>query len=162
MLLNDEVQLLRKLPYFSKVDPCKLKLLAFASDRVCYEAGQVMFHQGDNSDAAYVLLRGKADLLINTAAGEVKVGEAHSHSMIGEMCLLSDAPRAATVRVTERAEALRISRDCFLKVVSSNPQIGFQISRSLAETIRDKAPASQRQPDKAFEVPPIKLHERAY
>jgi hypothetical protein len=43
MLLNDEVQLLRKLPYFSKVDPCKLKLLAFASDRVCYDAGQVIF-----------------------------------------------------------------------------------------------------------------------
>jgi CRP-like cAMP-binding protein len=162
MLLNDEVQLLRKLPYFSKVDPCKLKLLAFASERVCYDAGQVMFHQGDSSDAAYVLLRGKADILVKTAAGEVKIGEAHAHSMIGEMCLLSDAPRAATVRVTESAEALRISKDCFLKVVSVDPHMSFQISRSLAETIRDKAPAHQRQPDRASEKMPIKLHERAH
>jgi CRP-like cAMP-binding protein len=162
MLLNDEVQLLRKLPYFSKVDPCKLKLLAFASERVCYDAGQVMFHQGDSSDAAYVLLRGKADILVKAAAGEVKIGEAHAHSMIGEMCLLSEAPRAATVRVTESAEALRISKDCFLKVVSVDPHMSFQISRSLAETIRDKAPAPQRQPDRASEKMPIKLHERAH
>ncbi|MBP2551535.1 CRP-like cAMP-binding protein [Neorhizobium galegae] len=141
MLLNDEVKLLQKLPYFSKVDACKLKLLAFASDRVCYDAGQVMFRQGDSSDAAYVLLRGKADLVVDTVAGEKKVGEAHAHSMVGEMCLLSEAPRGATARVTEPLEALRISRDCFLKVVSHNPQVSFQISRSMAETIRDAARA---------------------
>ena len=136
MLLNDEVQLLRKVPYFSRVDPCKLKLMAFASERVCYNPGEDIFRQGDISDAAFVILRGSADLLVNSGGNEIKAGEAGCNSIIGEMCLLCDAPRAMTVRAVTEVEALRIAKDCFFKVISDNPRISFEISRALAETLR--------------------------
>jgi CRP-like cAMP-binding protein len=139
MLLKDEVQLLRNVPCFSRVDPCKLKLLAFASDRICYQPGDILFHDGDVSDAAYVILRGSAGLFVPSPCGEIKIGDASAGSIIGEMCLLCDAPRAATVRAITTIEALRIGKDCLLKVIADNPRMSFDISRSLAETLRDTA-----------------------
>ena len=46
MSLNEEVELLRRIPLFAKIDPAKLKLLAFASERLTFEAEQELFRQG--------------------------------------------------------------------------------------------------------------------
>ncbi len=50
--LSDEVDLLRRIPLFAQIDPSKLKLLAFTSERVAFEEGQTLFKQGDEGDAA--------------------------------------------------------------------------------------------------------------
>jgi len=136
MLLNDEVQLLRKVPYFCRVDPCKLKLLAFTSDRVCYEPGQELFAQGENADAAYVILSGIAELITHSSGEDVKVGEASCNSIIGEMCLISSCSQAVTARAKTEVEALRIAKDTFFKVIADNPRINMEISRTLAENLR--------------------------
>ena len=75
MLLKDEVGMLRQVPLFSGVAPAKLKLLAFTSDRVTYAPGQTLFKQGDDGDAAYVVLSGSADVLVDSASGQIKVAE---------------------------------------------------------------------------------------
>jgi CRP-like cAMP-binding protein len=136
MLLNDEVQLLRKVPYFCRVDPCKLKLLAFTSDRVCYDPGEELFTQGDDAEAAYVILRGEAELFTHTAGEEIKIGEAGCNSIIGEMCLISSSLQAVTARAKTEVEALRIAKDTFFKVIADNPRINMEISRTLAENLR--------------------------
>ena len=69
MLLKDEVGMLRRVPLFSGIEPTKLKLLAFTSDRVSYSAGQILFRQGDEGDAAYVILSGSADILVESDSG---------------------------------------------------------------------------------------------
>lgn len=136
MLLRDEVQLLRSVPYFKHVDPCKLKLLAFASQRVTYNVGDELFHQGDGGDAAYVILCGQVDLLSEFPGGETKLGEAKCQSIIGEMSLLCDGPRTVTARATTPVDALRIGKECLSKVMSDSPRMGLEISRALAERLR--------------------------
>jgi CRP-like cAMP-binding protein len=136
MLLNDEVQLLRKVPYFCRVDPCKLKLLAFTSDRVLYEPGQELFSQGECSEAAYVILHGMVDLLTQSSGEDLKIGEAGCNSIIGEMCLISNSLQAVTARAATEVEALRITKDTFFKVIADNPRMNMEISRTLAENLR--------------------------
>jgi CRP-like cAMP-binding protein len=136
MLLNDEVQLLRKVPYFCRVDPCELKLLAFTSDRVCYEPGQELFTQGESSEAAYVILHGTVDLLTKSSGEDLKIGEAGCNSIIGEMCLISNSLQAVTARAATEVEALRITKDTFFKVIADNPRMNLEISRTLAENLR--------------------------
>jgi CRP-like cAMP-binding protein len=146
MLLNDEVQLLRQVPYFSRIDPCKLKLLAFTSARVCYHPGETIFRCGDASDSAYVIIQGTVELSVTSPSGENVVGTATSNSIIGEMCLLGDAPRLAHARAVTDVEALRIGKDCFLKVMADNPRMGIEVSRALAETLRDQAARVEKRP----------------
>jgi CRP-like cAMP-binding protein len=135
MLLKDEVQMLRRVPLFSGVDSSKLKLLAFTSDRVSYEPGETLFHQGDIGDAAYVVLSGEADILVDSAGGPVKVAEMEANSIIGEIAILCDSTRTATVKATSQLEALRIHKEHFLRLLSEYPQITIEVMRVLADRL---------------------------
>ena len=53
MSLATEVELIRRVPLFSAIGPAKQKLLCFSSDRLTFEAGQVMFREGDAADDEY-------------------------------------------------------------------------------------------------------------
>ncbi|MFD1744962.1 cyclic nucleotide-binding domain-containing protein [Rhizobium helianthi] len=136
MLLKEEVELLRKVPYFNRVEPCKLKLLAFASQRVSYQPGECLFREGEASDAAYVVLDGSVELAPLPADAEA--GCVGVSGMLGEMCLLSDQPRRSTAIARTPVEVLKIGRDCLLKLVSDNPRMSFEISRVLAQSLRDR------------------------
>ena len=117
-MLKDEVQTLRQVPLFAGVAPAKLKLLAFASDRVSYRTGETLFHQGDPGDAAYVILEGKADILAEVGSGQIKIAELEDNAIVGEIAILCDVSRTATVKAAAPLEALRIRKDDFLKLLA--------------------------------------------
>lgn len=135
MMLKDEAELLRRVPIFAQVAPAKLKLLAFASDRVRYAAGQTLFRQGDPGDAAYVVLSGDADILIDTPAGEQKVAEVEPNAIVGEIAILCDVSRTATVKAATALEALRIKKEHFVQLLSENPGMALEIMRVLADRL---------------------------
>lgn len=135
MLLRDEVEMLRRVPIFSRIAPAKLKLLAFTSDRMTYKVGQNLFHQGDVGDAAYVILSGTADIIVASAAGEIKVADVEPNAIVGEIAILCDVSRTATVRATSPLEVLRISKEHFLKLLSDFPEMAVEIMRVLADRL---------------------------
>ncbi|PRD42436.1 cyclic nucleotide-binding protein [Phyllobacterium phragmitis] len=135
MLLKDEVGMLQRIPLFSGVEPAKLKLLAFTSDRVSYNSGQVLFRQGDEGDAAYVILSGTADILVDSDNGQIKVAEAEPNAIVGEIAILCDVSRTATVRATAPLEVLRIRKDHFLRLLREFPEITIEILRVLADRL---------------------------
>lgn len=135
MLLKDEVQMLRRVPLFAGVEPTKLKLLAFTSDRVSYAAGEILFRQGDRGDAAYVILTGRADILVEAPGGQIKVAEVEDNSIVGEIAILCDVSRTATVKAATGLEALRISKEHFLKLLTDFPEMAIEIMRELASRL---------------------------
>jgi CRP-like cAMP-binding protein len=135
MGLNDEVELLRHVPLFAAIPPTKLKLLAFTSDKVIYEAGQVLFNQGDQGDAAYVLLSGTADILIASPVGPIRVETIRANAIVGEIAILCDAVRTATVKATAPVEALRIRKDDFLMLLGEFPEVAIEVMRVLADRL---------------------------
>jgi CRP-like cAMP-binding protein len=135
MQLRDEVELLRRVPLFADVAPAKLKLLAFTSDRLSFASGQTLFKQGDPGDAAYVVLSGSADVLVNSQSGEIKVATLGPNSIIGEIAILCDVGRNATIRAREPLETLRISKEHFLKLLAEFPEMAVELMRDLAEKL---------------------------
>jgi CRP-like cAMP-binding protein len=69
MSLAKDVEVLRSIPIFAKIEPAKLKLLAFTSERLEFMDGDEVCHQGDFGDAAYIILDGQADVLVDTPNG---------------------------------------------------------------------------------------------
>jgi CRP-like cAMP-binding protein len=135
MQLKDEVELLRRVPLFANVAPAKLKLLAFTSDRVSFQKDQILFRQGDAGDAAYVVLSGTADVLVGSDAGEIKVASLEPNSIVGEIAILCDVARTATVKANTPLEALRISKDHFIKLLAEFPEMAVEIMRVLADRL---------------------------
>lgn len=132
MTLDTEVQSLRKVPMFRDIDPSRLKLIAFTSERIHYRAGQRFFRQGDAADAAYVILDGKADVVVDNEGNDIKVAELGRNALVGEMGILSDTPRSATVIASEAVSALRIDKSVFLELLTQFPQMSIAVMRELA------------------------------
>lgn len=135
MTLQRDVEVLRSIPLFAKIEPAKLKLLAFTSEQVEYMVGEVLFRQGDAGDAAYIVLEGDADILVDTPQGPVRVAQLGKNDIVGEIAILCDVPRTATVAAASRLLTLRISKDGFFNLVTQFPQIGVEIMHELASRL---------------------------
>ncbi len=135
MSLNEEVEVLRKVPLFAKIEPSKLKLLAFTSERLTFPAGGELFHEGDPGDAAYIILDGQADIVIDTPNGELAVAKVGKNDLIGEIAILIDVPRTATIRAETELTALAITKDLFFRMISEFPDMAVEIMRELAHRL---------------------------
>jgi CRP-like cAMP-binding protein len=139
--LSEDVEVLRSIPLFAKIEPSKLKLLAFTSERLEFMAGQELFHQGDFGDAAYIILDGVADVLVETPSGAVKVASLHKNDIIGEIAVLCNVPRTATVVAADELATLRISKDGFFHLVTQFPLIGIEVMHELASRLHETTQA---------------------
>src|ERR1700732_3907032 len=91
--------------------------------------------QGDPADAAYLIIDGHAEVILETAAGPVIVATLGANETVGEMAILGDVPRNATVCAKDRLVALRISKDLFMRMVREFPSMAVSIMRELAQRL---------------------------
>lgn len=135
MSLAEDVEALRRIPLFANIDIAKLKLLAFTSERVTFPAGAVLFRQDEVADAAYVVLDGVAEVQVETGDGPVTVAVVERNGVVGEIAILCDVPRTATVRARTDLMALRIGKEQFFRLVAEFPQMAVGIMRELAQRL---------------------------
>ena len=135
MSINEEVDALRRIPLFSNLEPSKLKLLAFTSERLTYAKGQAIFRQGDMGDAAYIIMEGNADVIVRIDDKDTPVAKVGKHDIVGEIAILCDVPRTATVRASSEVTALRISKDLFFRLIREFPSMAVVIMRELAQRL---------------------------
>jgi len=136
MSLTKDAVVLRDIPLFAKVEPAKLKLLAFTSQRLEYPSGEKLFHQGDHGDAAYIILEGEAEVLVDTPDGAMRIATLGKNDIIGEIAILCDVPRTATVVAHGGLETLRVSKEGFFHLVTQFPQVGVEVMSALAAKLR--------------------------
>jgi CRP-like cAMP-binding protein len=132
MSIQSEVELLRRVPLFANIDTSRLKLLAFTSERLSFDAGAVLFREGDRGESAYLILTGKVDVAVNSPKGDVVVAQLGANNIVGEMALLCEMPRTATIIAAEPLDTLRIKKDQFLQMLRDIPQMPLEIMRELA------------------------------
>ena len=135
MSLKQEVELLRQVRLFADIEPTKLKLLAFMSERVGFDAGKIVMRQGDPGDAAYLIIEGHAEVIAETTVGPVILATLGANDIVGEMAILCNRPRNATVRAKDRLIALRISKEPFMRMVREFPSMAISIMQELADRL---------------------------
>ncbi|MGF7163100.1 CRP-like cAMP-binding protein [Rhodoligotrophos appendicifer] len=118
-----------------------------------FEPGQELFHQGDTGDAAYVIISGSAEVLVDTPEGMIPVAKIGENDFVGEIAILCDVPRTATIRAAERVETLKIMKDHFLRMLGEFPEMAVEIMRELAyrlqRTTTELTDARQQQRDES-------------
>jgi len=132
MSIKEEVDRLKRIPLFANVDPARLKLLAFASERLPYPPASELFHQGDAADAAYVIIEGSVDVLIERPDGQLPGAQIGKDEIVGDIGILCDVARTATVKADGEVVALKITKELFFQMVSDFPAMGIEVMRELA------------------------------
>lgn len=157
MSISKDVEVLRGIPLFAKIDPAKLKLLAFTSERLHFLEGDEICGQGDVGDAAYIILDGQADVLVATPSGPLKVASVGKNDIIGEIAILCDVPRTATVRASTDLEALKIAKDGFFHLVTQFPQIGIEVMHELASRLHHTTQALSAAKSRVNELEKVRV-----
>ena len=132
---GDAVKVLRGIPLFAKLDPAKLKLVAFASDHLTFDDGEALFREGEAADCAYLIDEGEAEVVVEIEDREVIVSVLGKNEMFGEMALFLNSPRTATVRAKGSLGVLRIEADMFLDLVTENPDTALGVMRALSDKL---------------------------
>jgi CRP-like cAMP-binding protein len=134
-LLANEVDLLRRVPLFAGIEPSKLRLLAYTSDVVTFRQGKRLFRKGDPGDAAFIIISGEAEVIVSTDSGEIPVAVLRDGDFLGEIAILCDVARTATVRARSELKTLKISKDTLLQIIRQFPEIGIEVMRTLAHRL---------------------------
>jgi CRP-like cAMP-binding protein len=135
MSLQNEVDQLRRIPLFAHIDTAKLKLMAFTSERLAFAAGQPLFREGDPGDGAYLILTGSVEVQLNSSSGPITIAHLEQNAFVGEMAILCEVPRTASVVASEGVEALKIKKDTFFQLLKDVPQMALEIMRELAQRL---------------------------
>ena len=138
-LLKDDLESLRRVPFFAAVDSRRLRLLAFTAPRLTYETGEDLFRQGDDGDSAFVIMGGTVDILFNVDGKEIKVATLGADEMVGETSLLGNHNRVATARASSPVDVLKLKKGQFCDLVRNSPDMALSIMQHLADTLQNTA-----------------------
>jgi signal transduction histidine kinase len=111
---------LRKSPLFQGLSDEELQQLMDMAESVSLRAGEILIKQGELGDAAYVVIRGDFEVQKQSGQSLIKIDVRNPGDVVGEMALLSRAPRNATLIAKTDGEVLRIPQEAFEKLLSSS------------------------------------------
>src|SRR3954447_24037949 len=120
---SERERFLAGLPLFALMDDAVRRLVADSFEPVRYPFGAVIVREGDDADAFYLLVTGNARVVKRGEGGEeVPLYVLRPGDSFGEIALLEDTTRIATVRASAEVEALRLDRALFASLVRTNPE----------------------------------------
>ncbi|ETN38144.1 uncharacterized protein HMPREF1541_07768 [Cyphellophora europaea CBS 101466] len=109
----------------------------FALEWVQVSAGQVIHHQGDDSDSIYIVLNGRLRSVKELDDGSMRVtGEYGQGDSIGELEVMTEDTRPATVHAIRDTELAKLPRTLFNSLAQEHPSITIQISKLIAQRMR--------------------------
>lgn len=137
MDINQEVERLKQIPIFSKVELSKLKLLAFTSPLQQCPMGEILIRVDDPPDCVYLVMAGELEILSRTSCGRESSIVRKRGDLIGEIAVLSRTRRTASVKALSEATVLRIEADAFIELVTTNPDVALDVMRQLSDKLAE-------------------------
>jgi len=129
--------LFRKLSLFAELDDRELASIAGVAKTRRYAKDDVIFHADESGDVFCVIREGKVKItMISPEGKEIILSMMGPGDFFGEMALLDDAPRSATVVALEPLEVLTIYRNDFLEILKDNFSITRKVLSELSRRVR--------------------------
>jgi len=125
-------------PLFSGLTEPQLENLAGGSARRSYPKGRTIVAEGEPSQSMYILLAGRAKVQRSDSEGkEVILAVLSSGEFFGEMSLIDDAPRSASVITLEPCEFMAVSKEAFKAMLVQSPEVTMAVMRGLVRRLRE-------------------------
>jgi CRP-like cAMP-binding protein len=132
-------QVFRGIPLFRSLRQAEVNRLAGLASVRAYRDGATIVRQDDTAITLYCVLSGKVRVVRQSASsdGAVLLAEMGTGAVFGEMALLDDFPRSATVQALEPTQCALLSKWDFQKELRAHPEIGLELLRTLSRRVRE-------------------------
>lgn len=138
LLTVEKVLLLKSAPVFAGLEGEELAALADIALEKDFAAGEVLFQEGQPAHHLYIVVKGKVEVYRQVDSKEYLLAVLGAEECFGEMAILDDEPRSASIRAVEPTTVLKIDRDSFRELIQERPQISFAILKILSGRLRNR------------------------
>lgn len=132
-----QAALFRRFDLFSELDTRELEAIAAVARPRRYDRDEVVFHADEKGDVFCLIVRGRVKItMISPEGREIILSTLGPGDFFGEMALLDDEPRSATVIATETLEVLTIWRNDLLQIMQNDFSITRKVMAELSKRLR--------------------------
>lgn len=128
---------LRQLPLFAGLTDARLNWLLERATLERMERGRVLIEEGSPPDALYVIVEGAVDIVKRAVGQDVHLAVRGRGEMLGELSLIGNEPRSATVRARDEGRVLKISRELFEALLCDNAGTAMVILQTIMKRLRN-------------------------
>jgi HEAT repeat protein len=136
LLTLEKALFLKSAPLFAALEGEELAALAEIALEATYSEGEIIFEENQAADHLYVVVDGQVEVFRRVNSSERPLALLGEKECFGEMAILDDLPRSASVRAVEPTTVLKIDRESFRELILERPQIAFSIFRILSGRLR--------------------------
>lgn len=161
--MDTYVRLLKHVELFSHLTAEQLEQLALQARELSFRKHAVIMNEGDPGESMYIVKGGTVKVFVSDEDGhELVLYEQGPGAAIGDIALLDNEPRSASVMALEACTVLSIGKQAFLDCLMQSPETAINIIRSLTARLRDATEGSRRLAlDNVYRRLADKLHELA-
>ena len=133
----NRLALIRRVPLFAVLNESELAALAEDFTPAHFDAGDVIFQQGDAGHALYLIETGKVRIFVQNEEGqELSVNVCGAGEVFGEMSVIDELPRSASAAAMEPTVLLRLTRERFREHLRRTPQLALAFMKALTGLLR--------------------------
>jgi signal transduction histidine kinase len=130
------IEFLRRLPLFAALPESDLQTLYTQARTLRVPGHHLLIEEGAPGDALYILISGELEVTKRSGAHDIKLDVRRPGEVIGEMSLLDNAPRSASVRTLTDSELLMISQEVFERVLKGSSSAALAILHTVTQRLR--------------------------
>jgi CRP-like cAMP-binding protein len=130
-----KIELIKKVPLFAPLAKAQLARVASIADEIDLPEGKVLMRQGERGREFFVLLEGEVEVRRDGR----KLATRRAGEFFGEIALVSDRPRVATITATRPVRALVITDTDFRRLLRRTPRIALKVLQAFAERLPPNA-----------------------
>ena len=131
-------EVLRRIWLFSGLSQNQLDAISSFTFRATFSPGELIVEEGRTGNGCYVIMAGEVEVVKGLGAESQRVlARRGSGEVFGEMALLGEWPRTASIRALGQVECLGIDRWVFLSQLEGQPQVAIKMLQVLAQRLRD-------------------------
>lgn len=138
MTREKKIEIIKKTEVFKNLSYEDFRQIAEVSKELNFKKGEIIFEENSNADGFYIICNGEVEILKkveDTEQNEI-LAVKRDGDVFGEMAIIDDLPRSATIKAKTDITLLKLSRDIFNELLKSFSHIALEIARNVCSTVR--------------------------
>ncbi len=136
-MVDNFFDFLRGIPFFGELSDTDIISISKYCTAKSIGPGHILFNEGDPADKFYIIMSGEVEVWKAYGTNDEDMLAVHGHGkLFGEMALIDNLPRSATVKTKTHTKLLQIGEHDFQNMIRENSSVAFSIVRSLSSMVR--------------------------
>jgi CRP/FNR family transcriptional regulator, cyclic AMP receptor protein len=145
--MEKDISLLNGIALFKGLSEEKIRKVLNIMRHVTFSEGEIIMKEGDSGDTMYIILEGSVEVVKSLVIGDMEEDDLgrnkvftrldgkHNHAVFGEIALLEELKRTATIKAITNCVLYEIKKDDFLNLVEDDYELGYRILLNLARVV---------------------------